>query len=1023
MPRLTSLVSQKLSGISTNPVIPVSPQPLFYLKRSRTVVGEGQTFRIDLVSANVSNASNVAYTISGVATEDINNQSLTGNFTVFNSRSFIDIITSEDELTEGIETAVITLDDSGLNVSVDITDPSFILESNLADVPEGDSFTITLTALGSPDGTEVPYTITGVASSNINGASLTGNFVVSNSLATLTIVTVEDPNAAETEVFTISLDNGFDDVSVNIRKPSFSLSRTASSIDEGETVTITLTTTYLPNGRMIPYTVTGVSLSDISLQSLNANFVIFDNSSSIVITSIEDSLTEGNETLTLSLDNGKASTTVTIVDTSKTPAYTLSSDAESVDEGGTITITLDTENVNSGTSIPYTVTGITGIDLDGDSLIGNFVVSGTYASSTATATFTLAEDATTEGNETFVLTLDNQAASVSVTINDTSKTPIYSLSRSASSINESNSEFSISLITQYVEPGTTIPYSITGVSTADITPAALAGNFTITGTYANGGSTKNFTVVADALTEGEETFTLTCNTLPDTPSISVTINDTSKTPIYSLTRSVSAANEGNTFNVILTTQNVNVGTSIAYSISGVTSADINGRSLTGFFTVSGSYDNGSSSIGITVTRDYLTEGAETFTLTCPGLPGAPSVSVVLNDTSVFGSVIYSIGDAITNAPTEFGVALATNDTYFVIGSPRYDGNKGRAYIYRHSDGALIRAVRNENVTGSINYFGKAVALNNSYAFVGAPGDSVGSGSGTNGRVWMYYINNGNTYSSFYSNFYAGPGYEEFGRALAANNTYTLASAPRESSFNAATGTYLSEGGWVGLYNSVGQYLNAAQNPNGYSTSANDRFGWSVAISPGGKWVAAATYEDKASYSDAGRLYAGTISNNSLSLSWSIASPADQTSQAFGDRQGVASNDTYFAVGARLIGVSGNYRGRVYVYKHSDGTLAYTLNSPVNEGMLFGTSVSMNSKYLAVGAPYATGAVTSGRVYIYDLSNGSLIYTIDNPDGNSDLTGGFGACVALSETRLVVSRLGALGGSSWEGGKVYVLGIS
>lgn len=52
----------------------------------------------------------------------------------------------------------------------------------------GTSFTITLVTSGLTDGTTVPYTISGVTSAMINGASLTGNFTVTNNTATLTIL-------------------------------------------------------------------------------------------------------------------------------------------------------------------------------------------------------------------------------------------------------------------------------------------------------------------------------------------------------------------------------------------------------------------------------------------------------------------------------------------------------------------------------------------------------------------------------------------------------------------------------------------------------------------------------------------------------------------------------------------------------------------------------------------------------------------------------------------------------------------
>jgi len=82
--------------------------------------------------------------------------------------------------------------------------------------------------------------------------------------------------------------------------------------------------------------------------------------------------------------------------------------------------------------------------------------------------------------------------------------------------------FSVLLQTENVENGTTIPYTITGVESSDISQS-LTGNFTISG----GGDTKVFSVVADQLTEGNQTLTLKLNN--NQAEVSVVIQDTSLT--------------------------------------------------------------------------------------------------------------------------------------------------------------------------------------------------------------------------------------------------------------------------------------------------------------------------------------------------------------------------------------------------------------------------------------------------------------------------------------------------------------
>jgi len=109
------------------------------------------------------------------------------------------------------------------------------------------------------------------------------------------------------------------------------------------------------------------------------------------------------------------------------------------------------------------------------------------------------------------------------------------------------------------------------------------------------------------------------------------------TPTYSLGRSTASVNEGQSFTITLTTTNVDNGTNVPYQITGVSSADINGASLSGNFTV----NSNTATLNITTTADSLTEGNETFTITLVGITPIVTTSVTINDTSV-----NPIGDEI-----------------------------------------------------------------------------------------------------------------------------------------------------------------------------------------------------------------------------------------------------------------------------------------------------------------------------------------------------------------------------------------
>jgi len=560
----------------------------------------------------------------------------------------------------------------GIYYTGDPSAVSYVLSTNSAtSTAEGATFTISLSTTNVAINTQVPYTITGVSTDDVSGASLSGYFTIAGSnlfgTASTSFTVSADQLAEGTETFTITLNGITPTVSASINildtslpPPTYALSSGGiTSVNEGGTFTITLTTTNLYTGTAVPYTITGVSSADINDASLTGNFNVLNNSASLVVNITADNLTEGTETFTITLNgiSPTVSRSVTIVDTSTT-VYTaaLSSNVSTVNEGGSFTITL-TSNRDNGYVFPYTITGVSSADIGGASLTGNFTVSG----GTDVVTFNVTADALTEGTETFTLTLNGLGVSRSVTIVDTSTNPSYALSTSASTVNEGDT-FTITLTTTNVANGTYIPYTITGVSSADINNAALSSSFAVSSNTAS----VVFTVTADTLTEGTETFTITLNDITPTVTRSVTIVDSSITPSYSVSSSVASINEGSSFTVTLTTAGVNVGTLVPYTITGISSADIGGASLTGNFTVTGTYLSGTASLSVSVTADSTTEGTETFTLTLDGL--SLSTSVTINDTSISGA-ITATGGSISYSGGYTYHTFTSSGTFTVSSNP------------------------------------------------------------------------------------------------------------------------------------------------------------------------------------------------------------------------------------------------------------------------------------------------------------------------------------------------------------------
>ena len=233
---------------------------------------------------------------------------------------------------------------------------------------------------------------------------------------------------------------------------TYSIGQSATSVNEGSSVTFTITTTNVVNGTTVYWATTGTtSASDFSDSATSGSTTINSNSGSITRTLTNDLTTEGSENFTLRLYAESSlttllatSSTVTISDTSLTPpttppptapppvapTYSISPNISSVNEGSSVTFTITTTGVANGTILYWstqTISGTINTSDFNDGLTSNSV---TISSNSASVTRTLSNDTTTEGSESFRLQLRTGsvsgtvvATSSTVTINDTSLTP------------------------------------------------------------------------------------------------------------------------------------------------------------------------------------------------------------------------------------------------------------------------------------------------------------------------------------------------------------------------------------------------------------------------------------------------------------------------------------------------------------------------------------------------------------------------------------------------------------------------
>ena len=412
-------------------------------------------------------------------------------------------------------------------------------------------------------------------------------------------------------------------------------------------------------------------------------------------TTAEDLTTEGNQNYLLQVGttlggNNLLNQTLTITDTSitpPTPTYTLTSAADNVDEGSSLTFTVGGTDVPDGT---YYWT----IETNADNFLfesGSTALFGTTGSNLSTFVVYPNADATTEGTETFTVALRSVSTSGTilvtsdpVTINDTSLTPpepTYTLTALGSEASETS-----------VDEGSSATFEVGGTNIVDGTYywtiesnsedfATSNGEFSITS------NTGSFFVVptTDDTTEGEQTFTVSIRSVSTTGTVLATsdpftINDTSLDPI--------------TYEVTPAANNVDEGSSLEFTVSGTNIPDDTyywtiETGSSEFATTSGSFSitSNAGSFTVTPTADESTEGADTFTLVIRSgsITGTelifPTSPVTINDTSLDPEPPFSLqfnqpqGDYLsTPASTDWNLGTSWTIEFWLNANSSGDGS-------------------------------------------------------------------------------------------------------------------------------------------------------------------------------------------------------------------------------------------------------------------------------------------------------------------------------------------------------------
>lgn len=403
--------------------------------------------------------------------------------------------------------------------------PTYNINTSSTAVNEGDTITFTLNTNNVPNGTTVYYTISGnVTANDFTDSTLSGSVTINNNTASFTKTLANDITPIGTE--------GSESFTVNIRVDSltgtivtsssvitvadtsissYTVTPSATSISEGQTVSVAVTTQGVSNGATLYYT---VIVDSADVVSRFGSFTINSNQGSFDIVTLNDQFVDVGETLTIQIRtgsiNGPIVATGSPITITNTTAYQFTVSSMTLEENNSITINIATENVPNNTTLFYRVIQATSVDIL--NLAGNIIVNNNSASFTITAK----QDYEIDPGEVFyveIATLPIQGEILGtigpITILDTAfsitVTPQQTFIPESTLTAQSTLTFNVSTIN--VANGTQFTANIVG-GTASVTAEDFGNSLVYNFTVNNNAGTFTIPLTRDAKTEGSENFTV-----------------------------------------------------------------------------------------------------------------------------------------------------------------------------------------------------------------------------------------------------------------------------------------------------------------------------------------------------------------------------------------------------------------------------------------------------------------------------------------------------------------------------------
>lgn len=413
----------------------------------------------------------------------------------------------------------------------DVPPSLYTLVANVPTVLEGSAAVFTATRTGDISAAKT-LTFTTVGDSSSTGAAATVGvdstpasgtltFAAGSNTATFSVNTVNDNTFESVEGLKVSLFDGNTSVGTSTMlliadAATYAIAAASSSADEGGTAKFNVTTNVADG--TVGYTIsgTGITAADTTDGKLTGTATIVSGVATISVPLSLDKITEGTETLRVTLADGITSATIAVNDTSvnEAPVFVSADTAFSVAENSTA---VTTATATDATALTYSISGTDSAKFSVDSATGaiafktapNFEVDAKSYAVTVTAS---------DGSL-------SASKNLTVAVTDVNEAPTFAAATATASYAENGSAAVGTYTATDVDAGDTLTYTVSGADAAMFSVSSTGAlSFKATPNFEAPASSKG-TNVYDVNVVASDKAGLTA-----TQAVTVTVTDVNEHP-------------------------------------------------------------------------------------------------------------------------------------------------------------------------------------------------------------------------------------------------------------------------------------------------------------------------------------------------------------------------------------------------------------------------------------------------------------------------------------------------------------